>query len=102
MLRKITILAMVFIAVSVITSSLFPIASAQSYSTNLVLNRPTAVVYEGEKITFSGTLTTSSGNGVSGATIDIKDDDPGFDDLIAKTPTDSAGRFSDLVVQNLC
>ena len=85
---------MVFIAVSVIASSLFPIASAQSYSTNLVLNRPSSVVYDGEKITFSGTLTTSSGSGVSGATIDIKDDDPGFDDLIAKTTTDSAGRFS--------
>ena len=46
---------------------------AQS-SSSLDLNYISSTAYSGDKITFSGYLTTTSGNPVSGATIKIKDD----------------------------
>src|SRR3989304_9954302 len=94
MLRKITILAMLFIVASVITLSLIPIALGQSYSTTLVLDPLPSQVNAGDTITFKGVLKTTDGRGVSGATIYIKDDvDFGSDKVIGAVVTDEKGWF---------
>ena len=61
--------------------------------TTLVLDRIPSPLYRGDAVTFSGTL--SDGRyAVSGATIHIKDDDFGPDDLIARAVTDGYGNFA--------
>ncbi|MCV0401002.1 MAG: hypothetical protein K5777_03345 [Nitrosopumilus sp.] len=82
------------IAVVIVSSSvLFQESFAES--TKLILNKPPSKVYAGDLITFSGKLSTASGQGISGAIVEIKDDDSwGPDDLVATTRTDSMGKFS--------
>lgn len=75
----------------------FAPVEAGAEGTHLRLD-PVPRLVVGEHATFTGTLVAASGYGVSGALVEIKDDDPGFDDLIATARTGSDGRFAAKVV----
>ncbi|MCY4251809.1 MAG: DUF4344 domain-containing metallopeptidase [Thaumarchaeota archaeon] len=80
-------------------AALLPLAipDAGAERTSLRLD-PVPRLVEGQHATFTGTLVAASGYPVSGALVEIKDDDPGFDDLIATARTGSDGRFAARVV----
>ncbi|RNJ74518.1 MAG: hypothetical protein EB824_03295 [Thaumarchaeota archaeon S15] len=80
-------------------AALLPLAipDAGAERTSLRLD-PVPRLVEGEHATFTGTLVAASGYPVSGALVEIKDDDPGPDDLIATARTGSDGRFAARVV----
>ncbi|MDD9842363.1 MAG: hypothetical protein OXU85_00475, partial [Thaumarchaeota archaeon] len=80
-------------------AALLPLAipDAGAERTSLRLD-PVPRLVEGQHATFTGTLVSASGYPVSGALVEIKDDDPGFDDLIATARTGSDGRFAARVV----
>jgi len=80
-------------------AALLPLAmpDAGAEGTYLRLD-PVPRLVEGERATFTGVLVAASGRPVSGALVEIKDDDPGFDDLIATARTGGDGRFSARVV----
>lgn len=64
------------------------------YPTKLTLDSIPSYVYPGQKITFSGKLTTN-GQPLQNAQIEIKDEDfADFDDTLVIATTDSKGRFS--------
>ena len=68
---------------------------AQSYTGVLDLDYISSTAYSGDKITFSGYLTTTSGHIVPDATIKIKDNVRfGSDTTIKTLTTDSGGYFS--------
>ena len=68
---------------------------AQSYTGVLDLDYISSTAYSGDKITFSGYLTTTSGHIVPDATIKIKDNIRfGSDTTIKTLTTDSGGYFS--------
>lgn len=67
---------------------------AAAESTRLYMERLPRVAYLGTSIEFSGQLVNSNGYGISHALIYIKENDPGFDDKITTTRTDSSGYFS--------
>jgi len=81
---------------AVFALALVPV-EADAEVTYLMLD-PVPRLVVGELATFTGALLASSGQGVPGALVEIKDDDPGFDDLIATTRTGGDGRFSVRVV----
>lgn len=69
-------------------------STSSKYLTKLTLDPITTHVYSGQKITFSGKL-TSSGQPLKNAEIMIKDEDTlDFDDVLATAITDANGRFS--------
>ena len=80
------------VAMSVVLFVIVPL-EAEAESTRLRLD-PVPRLVIGEYATFTGSLVTGSGHALMRATVDIKDDDPGFDDLIASVSTGSDGRFS--------
>mgnify|MGYP000249861038 CR=1 FL=1 len=83
-----------FSLIFLLMASTVTAASAAKTNSRLTLDSLPATAYGGDKITFSGELTTAFGDSISGATIYIKDDDTlGFDDLIAKTTTNSNGKY---------
>jgi len=55
-------------------TSTITMASAATINTRLTLDPLPSTAYGGDRITFSGKLTTASGGSISGATIYIKDD----------------------------
>ena len=68
--------------------------AAWPYSTRLTLDAVPAYAYEGQAVTFTGTL-ESGGHPVEGAAVEIKEDDPfSPDDHIAYAWTGADGRFS--------
>jgi len=80
-------------------AALLPLAmpGAGAEGTYLRLD-PVPRLVEGERATFTGVLVAASGRPVSGALVEIKDDDFGPDDLIATARTGGDGRFSARVV----
>jgi len=80
-------------------AALLPLAmpDAGAERTSLRLD-PVPRLVEGERATFTGVLVAASGRPVSGALVEIKDDDFGPDDLIATARTGSDGRFAARVV----
>ena len=61
-------------------------------STRITLDRIPSSVYAGDTVTFTGKV-TSNGYAVSGATVHIKEDDPGPDQRLTMVRTDSNGKF---------
>lgn len=63
--------------------------------TTLTLNQPPNSTFVGSTVTFTGRLVnTDTGEGIAGATIEIYDRDPDFDDLLASGTTRSDGTFN--------
>ncbi|MCW4019737.1 MAG: transthyretin-like family protein [Candidatus Bathyarchaeota archaeon] len=63
--------------------------------TIIILDRPPSSTSVGSTVTFTGRLSnTDTGKGIAGATIEIYDRDPDFDDLLASGTTRSDGTFS--------
>ena len=85
----------IIVMVSVIMIGMIvPNAYAQTQSTTLVLDPFSSSANLGETITFSGKL-TSNGNGVSGAIVNIMDEDLlDTSDKLISTTTNSNGHFS--------
>ena len=69
-------------------------SSGSKQPTSLVLDDIPTRTYAGDTVTFTGKL-TSNGQSLRGATIEIKEDDPGWkDQTLGYGMTDSNGRFS--------
>jgi len=90
-MKKLEVLVLFSFSV-LISAVLIQNASAGS-GTRIYLDAPPSVLYVGQTVTFSGTLVTSGGSPLQGATIYIKDDDLGPDDLITSGITNKYGEF---------
>ena len=63
------------------------------HPTEIILDDIPSSAYTDETVRFTGRLTTD-GRGVPNAAVEIREDDPGIDQLLARGHTDSNGRFS--------
>ena len=76
-------------------TSVYSLTVGEKVGTTLTLYVSTASPTEGQTVTFTGKLTRNDTSaGVSGATIEIYDDDLIGDDLMASGTTDSNGNYS--------
>jgi hypothetical protein len=88
-------LFLIIISLALVGTITFDSAFAQSYTGVLTLDPISSKVKTGETITFSGQLSTTSGQVVTDAVIYIKDDvDFGRDTVLGTVVTDKNGKFA--------